>query len=61
MFKLTNVINKSSMKRFFNAYKFSNHDDIKFILLLQWGVYLYEFMNDWEKFKETSKKTFIVT
>ena len=40
-------------ERFFNTYKFSNHDNNKFILLLQKGVYPYEYMDDWEKFNET--------
>ena len=39
---------------FFNTYKFSNNDINKFILLLQKSVYLYEYMDDWEKFSETS-------
>ena len=34
----------------FNTFKFSNH----FISLLRKGVYLYEYMDDWEKFKEKS-------
>ena len=38
----------------FNTYKFSNHDNNKFILLLQKDVYRYEYMDDWEKFNETS-------
>ena len=41
-------------KQFFNRYKFSNHDNNKFILLLRKGVYPYEYMDDWEKFNETS-------
>ena len=41
-------------ERFFNAHKFSNYDNTKFILLLQRDVYPYEYMNDWEKFNETS-------
>ena len=41
-------------ERFFNTYKFSNHDNNKFILLLWKGVYPYEYMDDWEKFNETS-------
>ena len=41
-------------ERFFNTYKFSNHDNNKFILLLRKGVYPYEYMDDWEKFNETS-------
>ena len=34
-------------KRFLNAYKFSKHDSNNFILLLEKGVYLYEYMDDW--------------
>ena len=34
-------------KRFFNIYKFSNHDN-KFILLLRKGIYPCEYMDDWE-------------
>ena len=34
--------------------KFFKHDKNKFILFLQKGVYLYKYMNDWEKFNETS-------
>ena len=41
-------------EKFFNIYKFSNHDINKFLLLLRKDVYLYEYMDDWEKFKETS-------
>ena len=33
-------------KRFLNTYKYSNHDHNKFILLLQKGVYPYEYMDD---------------
>ena len=39
---------------FFNTYKFSNHVSNKFISLLLKGVYPYEYMDDWEKFNETS-------
>ena len=45
---------KKLKERFFNTYKFSNHDINKFILLLQKGVYPYEYMDDWEKFNEAS-------
>ena len=37
-----------------NIYKFYNHDNNKFILLLRKGVYSYEYISDWEKFNETS-------
>ena len=40
-------------ERFFNTYKFSNHDNNKFILLLQKGNYPYEYMDDSEKYNET--------
>ena len=39
---------------FFNKYKFSNHNNNNFILLLQKGVYPNEYMDGWEKFNETS-------
>ena len=45
---------KKFKERFFNTYKFSNHDNNKFILLLQRGVYPYEYMDDWKKFNEMS-------
>ena len=41
-------------ERFFNAYKFSNSNNKRFILLLQKRVYLYEYMDDWGRFNETS-------
>ena len=41
-------------KIFFNTYKFSNNDTNKFLLLLQKSIYPYEYMDDWEKFSETS-------
>ena len=37
-------------ERLFNTYKSST----QFILLLQKGVYPYEYMDDWEKFNETT-------
>ena len=41
-------------ERFFSTYKFSNNNNNKFILLLRKGAYPYEYMDDWEKFSETS-------
>ena len=40
-------------ERLFNTYKFTNHDNNKFILLLRKGIYPYEYMDDL-KFNETS-------
>ena len=40
-------------KRFSNAYKFSNHDINKFILLLPDHAYPYECMYLWGKFDKT--------
>ena len=39
--------------RFLNTYKFCNHDNNKFILLLQEVVYPYEYVDDWQKYNET--------
>ena len=41
-------------ERFFETYIVSNHDNNKFFLLLQEGVYPSQFMDDSEKFNETS-------
>ena len=40
-------------ERFFNTYKFSNHNNNKIILLLPKGVYPYEYIDDSEKLNET--------
>ena len=51
-------------ERFFNTHKFSNHDNNKFILLLQKCVYPHEYMDDWKKFNEIplpEKKDFYST
>ena len=39
---------------FFNTQKFSSHDNNNFILLLQKGLYPYEYLFHWEKFIEIS-------
>ena len=46
--------NKGLIKRFANTYNFCDNDLNKFILLLRKGVYPYEYMDNWERFNETS-------
>ena len=46
--------NKELIKRFANIYEFCNEGINKFILLLRKGVYLYEYMDSWERFYEAS-------
>ena len=46
--------NKELIKRFANTCNFCDNDVNKFILLQRKGVYLYEYMDDWERFDETS-------
>ena len=41
-------------EKFSNTYKFCNGDFNKFTLLLRKGVYPYEYMDRWKRFKETS-------
>ena len=53
--------NKELIKRFAKTCGFCNGDINKFILLLRKEVYPYEYMENWEKFNETSlpdKKAF---
>ena len=40
--------------RFKNTFKFSNNDVNKFILLLRKDVYPHKYLDDWEKFNETT-------
>ena len=47
-------LNKELIKRFASTYEFSNGDIYKFIFLLRKGVYLYEYIDNWEGFDETS-------
>ena len=42
------------IKRFANTYNFCDNDLNKFILLLRKGVYPHEYMDNWERFDETS-------
>ena len=46
--------NKELIKRFASTYEFCNKSLNKFILLLRKGVYPYEYMDNWERFDETS-------
>ena len=46
--------NKELIKRFSGTYEFCNKNLNKFILLLRKGVYPYKYMDDWERFEETS-------
>ena len=47
-------LNEELKNKFKNIFKFSNNDIIAFILLIRKGVYLYEYMDDSEKFNETT-------
>ena len=49
-----NKLNEKLKKRFKNTSKFSNSDINKFVLLLGNDVYPYEYMDDLEKFNETT-------
>ena len=46
--------NKELIERFASMYEFCNKNLNKFILLLRKGVYPYEYMDNWERFNETS-------
>ena len=46
--------NKELIKRFANTHEFCNKNLNKFILLLRKGVYPFEYMDNWERFDESS-------
>ena len=46
--------NKELIKRFANTYEFCNGNLNKFVLLQRKGVYPHEYMDNWERFDETS-------
>ena len=46
--------NKELIERFASTYEFCHKDLNKFILLLRKGVYPYEYMDNWERFEETT-------
>ena len=50
----SNKIDEKLKKWFKIIFQFSNNDIIKFILLLRKSVYPYEYMDEWEKFNETT-------
>ena len=56
--KVLEIKNKISqdelIKKFPNTYQLCNNDLSKFELLLRKGVYLYEYMDGWKRFKEES-------
>ena len=47
-------LNEELKKKLKNTFKFSNSDINKFILLLKKSVYPHEYMDNWEKFNETT-------
>ena len=46
--------NEELIKRFPSTYEFCNKNLNKFVLLLRKGIYPYEYMDNWERFNETS-------
>ena len=51
---VSNKLGEKFKKRFKNTFKLSNNDINKIIFLLRKGVYPYKYMDEWEKFNETS-------
>ena len=49
-----NKLDEKLKKQFKNTFKFSNNDINEFILLITRGIYPYDYMDEWEKFNETS-------
>ena len=50
----SNKLDEKLKKRFKNAFKFSNNDINKFIMLLRKAFYPHEYIDDWEKFNEAT-------
>ena len=59
----TDEIKKYLTKQFENTFNYCNKNDNKFLMSLQKGVYPYEYVNDWDKFDETTIpfKEFLLT
>ena len=49
-----NKLDEKLKKRFKSTFKFSDNDINKSIFLLRKCIYPYEYMDDWEKFNETT-------
>ena len=50
----SNRFDEKFKKRFKNTFKIFDNDINRFIFLLRKGIYPYEYMDEWEKFNETS-------
>ena len=57
LIKYSNKIDEKFLKKFKNTFKFSNKDNNNIILLLRKGIYLYEYIDEWEMFSETTFPT----